>query len=279
MTYLLPRSIEEALDVISQGDHKILAGGTDVYPATGGRCVKGPVIDISGLEEIIGINDISGGIRIGGLTTWTDIAKADLPEKFRALQLAAREVGAVQIQNVATVAGNLCNASPAADGVPPLLALNAQVELTSLSGVRELPLDQFILGNRRTAIRPDELLTAVIIPDDLGRTASHFIKLGSRKYLVISIVMVAVILEVDDGGLISQARVAVGACSEVAQRLSALEKALMGVQIDKAGDLVDPEHFSNLSPISDVRATAQYRQNAATEIVRRAASICAGALK
>src|SRR3546814_5531922 len=104
---------------------------------------------------------------------------------------------------------NLCNASPAADGVPPLLALEAEVELASRDGLRRLALDAFILGNRKTARRPDELVTAIIVPKPSGRARSRFLKLGARKYLVISIVMVATLLDLDDDGRVAKARVAV----------------------------------------------------------------------
>src|SRR4029077_7065341 len=123
---------------------------------------------------------------------------------------------------------NLCNASPAADGVPPLLALDAQVELASQAGVRRLPLEQFLVGNRKTQRRSDEVLSTVIVPRGLEGARSAFLKLGSRRYLVISIVMVAAIVDTDAEGRIKQARVAVGSCSAVAQRLIEIERHLAG---------------------------------------------------
>src|SRR5205814_5941824 len=128
----------------------ILAGGTDFYPALGERLPQGDVIDITALREIRGISVEPTYFRIGGLTTWTEIVRTPLPRCFDALKAAAREIGSVQIQNRGTVAGNLCNASPAADGVPPLLALDAEVELASAAGKRRLALAEFITGNRKT---------------------------------------------------------------------------------------------------------------------------------
>src|SRR4029077_11147134 len=136
---------------------------TDFFPALGDRPGLTPVVDISGVSELRGISYSDTEIRIGGLTTWTDILRAPLPRCFDALKAAAREVGSIQIQNRGTVAGNLCNASPAADGVPPLLALDAEVELASQSAVRRLPLSQFLVGNRKTLRRADEVLSAVIV--------------------------------------------------------------------------------------------------------------------
>ena len=151
-------------------------------------------------------------MRIGATTTWSDIASADLPPAFDALKAAARDVGAVQIQNRGTIAGNVCNASPAADGVPPLLILDAEVELASRRGTRRLALDAFISGARSTLLAPDEVMTAVVTPLPAPTMRSAFFKLGARRYLVISIVIVAVALDVVEG-IVRDARIAVGACS------------------------------------------------------------------
>jgi CO/xanthine dehydrogenase FAD-binding subunit len=214
-------------------------------------------------------------VRIGARTTWSDLARADLPPCFDALKAAAREVGSVQIQNTATIAGNLCNASPAADGVPPLLALDAEVELASTGGVRRLPLKDFLTGYRSTARRPDEIVTAVLVPRILEQGRSVFLKLGARRYLVISIAMVAVVLAGDGEGRVSEARVAVGACSAVAQRLPALEQALIGAKTEPGiGERAGHEHLEPLSPIDDVRATAAYRRDTALTLVRRALEAC-----
>lgn len=208
---------------------------------------------------------------IGAGTTWTELLRADLPPAFDALKLAAREVGSIQIQNRGTVAGNLCNASPAADGVPPLLALDTEIELASSRGRRVLPLSDFIQGNRQTARQPDELLVALRIPRASTAGISHFLKLGARSYLVISIAMVATRLVLDETGRIMEAAIAVGACSAVAQRLRRLETALIGRHAgDEALAAVADWPFDELSPIDDVRASAAYRRRAAAELVRRA---------
>lgn len=254
---------------------QILAGGTDFYPALGDRLPQGDVVDITALGEIRGISFEPECIRIGGLTTWTEIIRTPLPPSFDALKAAAREVGSVQIQNRATVAGNLCNASPAADGVPPLLALDAEVELASAAGSRRMPLAQFITGNRKTLRRAGEILAAVLIPRRLENAASVFVKLGARKYLVISISMVAAVVLVDESGNVAEAHIAVGSCSATAQRLSVLEKDLIGRRADSGiADVLRAEHLAALSPIDDVRATAEYRRDASLTLVRRALQAC-----
>lgn len=261
--------------MLAAGDVRILSGGTDFYPGLGDRVVRGTVVDVSGLGALRGVSSEADCFRIGGLTTWSEIIRTRLPRCFDAVKSAAREVGSVQIQNRGTVAGNLCNASPAADGVPPLLALDAEVELVSQLGARRMPLADFILGNRKTQRKPDEILTAVLVPRGLEDAASTFVKLGARRYLVISISMVAVVLLLQENRRVLEARVAVGSCSAVAQRLRALEGELVGASVrDGLGAVVRPEHLDPLSPIDDVRATAEYRMDASLRLVQRALNSC-----
>lgn len=203
---------------------------------------------------------------IPALATWSDLAATTVHPLFDGLRQAALQIGGRQIQNAGTLVGNVCNASPAADGIPALLALDAAVELASLGGCRRVPLQAFILGPRRTARRPDELVTGVSFPARPGQ--SRFLKLGGRAYLVISIAMVAITLDTDAAGCVTQAGVAVGACGPVAQRLPALEAALLGQR--PAPALVRPEHLAPLSPIDDVRASAAYRLEAVQTLLRRA---------
>jgi CO/xanthine dehydrogenase FAD-binding subunit len=275
--YFKPKTLSEAVYVLATSGGQILAGGTDFYPALGDALPQGDVVDITSLREIRGIVIEDEYIRIGGLTTWTEIVRIPLPRCFDALKAAAREIGSVQIQNRGTVAGNLCNASPAADGVPPLLALEAEVELASAAGKRRLALAEFITGNRKTERRTDEILSAVLIPRRIEHAASAFSKLGARRYLVISISMVAAVLDVNAFGRVAEARVVVGSCSATARRLHDLERDLVGqsAKADIVG-LVRAEHIAALSPINDVRATAGYRRDASLTLVRRTLQACAG---
>ena len=276
--YLKPKTLDEAVSVLASSGGQLLAGGTDFYPALGERLPQGDVVDITSLSEIRGISFQSDWIRIGALTTWTDVIRTPLPRCFDALKAAAREVGSVQIQNRATVAGNLCNASPAADGVPPLLVLDAEIELTSRTGIRQIPLAEFITGNRRTVRKADEILSAILVPRQAEAAPSVFLKLGARKYLVISISMVAAVVQSDQVGRVSDARVAVGSCSAKAQRLRALERELSGLPAKAGiGARVKAEHLAPLSPIDDIRATADYRRDASLTLIRRALEACVGA--
>ncbi len=273
--YFRPRTLEETVRTLARYGGQILSGGTDFFPAWGDRAISTPVVDVSAVVELRGISILADHIRIGGLTTWTEVIRSPLPRCFDALKSAAREVGSVQIQNRGTVASNLCNASPAADGVPPLLALDAEVELASIKGVRRIPLTEFLVGNRQTLRRADEMLTAVIVPRGLDDARSAFLKLGARRYLVISIAMVAAVVKTDENGRVAAARIAVGACSVTAQRLRELEDSLTGTEAEAGiGELVTVAHLARLSPIDDVRAPAEYRRDSALTLVRRALEAC-----
>jgi CO/xanthine dehydrogenase FAD-binding subunit len=340
-SYLRPTALGDALAELHTKPRTILAGGTDIYPARVGRYVDDDILDVSGLPDLRAISIDDGDVRIPALATWTDVVRADLPPGFDGLKAAARAIGGVQIQNRATVVGNVCNASPAADGVPNLIALDALLELQSVSGRRAVPVGEFVVGNRRTDLRDDELVTAIRVPlrlvplatdeadatdasaaadapgdasaapaDPTGTGApagsgeprrpagygeprrpagygeprrpagsrSTFLKLGSRAYLVISIAMVAVVIEVGPDGRIETARVVVGACSEVARRIPRVEARLVGhpavVDRSAVAELADAitaaDMARELAPIDDVRGTAAYRLDAAHVLVRRA---------
>jgi CO/xanthine dehydrogenase FAD-binding subunit len=272
--FLRPTTLHEATQALAEGG-QVLAGGTDFFPALGTRPAPDKIIDVSRVDELRGIDTSNDHIRIGGATTWSEILAAPLPRCFDALKAAAREVGAIQIQNRGTIAGNLCNASPAADGVPPLLILDSEVELASSSGLRRLPLQQFLVGNRKTQRHPDEILSAVLVPRALSDAPSVFLKLGARRYLVISIAMVAALIADDGRGRVAAARISVGSCSATAQRLAELEHDLVGQPLNlRLSSVVQPDHLSSLSPIDDVRATAAYRRDATLTLVRRVLNAC-----
>lgn len=279
--YLRPTRLDEALDALASRSGEsgepggrgwtVLAGATDIYPARVGRVFDEDILDVTGIDALRAIDRDGGSIRIAAGATWTDLLRTDLPPAFDGLKAAARAVGGVQIQHRGTLCGNVCNASPAADGVPNLIALDARVELRSATGRREVPVGDFIVGNRRTVRRPDELVTALLVPEPARGTRSAFRKLGSRAYLVISIAMVAIVLEVAGDGSIALVRIAIGACSEVATRLPAAEARLLGQSADAAlAGRITAADLADLRPIDDVRASAAYRREAALVLVRRA---------
>lgn len=256
-------------------DVSVIAGGTDLFPARRGAPNTRSILDVTKLSDFSGIRLTEQGWRIGAATTWTEIMSAQLPACFDGLKAAAREIGSVQIQNSGTIAGNICNASPAADGVPPLLTLGALVELVSSKGRRIVSLSEFITGVRQTELHHGELVSGILIPNLPDTTCSSFLKIGARRYLVISIAMVAVVLMVENGK-ITDARISVGACSPVAQRLDALETALIGRTSDNYSEIIDNTHLDPLLPISDLRGSADYRTEVVAEMCIRAIAIAFG---
>jgi CO/xanthine dehydrogenase FAD-binding subunit len=283
--YLRPGNLADALAALAdpklntsgvrEDRLTILAGGTDFYPAQTARRAwleRSPqnLLDITGIDELKGIRRAEGGTTFGALATWTEICDAALPPAFDGLKLAAREVGGRQIQNRGTIAGNICNASPAADGVPPLLTLDARVEVASLRGRRSMPLAEFITGNRRTALAGDELVTAIHVPEAAYGARSTFLKLGARSYLLISIASVAALVETGADSRIARAAISVGACTAVPVRLTQLERELPGAMLGEIDAHIERSVAAALSPIDDVRGSAGYRTHAAAVLVRRA---------
>lgn len=270
LQYHQPKSLAQALTILNGFDGQIIAGGTDVFPSIKQGERPRHLLDVTAIDGLSDIDVQHDHVRIGAAASWTKIVRTQLPPAFDALKQAALEIGSIQIQNAGTIAGNLCNASPAADSVPPLLALDALVELARADGqTRVLKLSDFITGVRQTAKRADEIVTSIIVPTPMEQERSYFHKLGSRAYLVISISMVAVNLVVDETtGLISNARIAVGACSPVAQRLPELEAFMVGQSPQNL--VIDDQFLAPLSPIDDVRATRAYRLDAVKEQCLRA---------
>jgi N-methylhydantoinase B len=273
VAYYRARTLEEALSLRRSRPVVVLAGGTDVYPARAARIGWGDVahadvLDVTAIAGLRGVAEMGDHWRIGALTTWTDLLRSDLPPLFDGLKLAAGEVGGVQIQNRGTLAGNICTASPAGDGAPNLLALDARIELASPTGRRVVAMADFIDGYRHTVCRADELVTAILVPTVKSGAQSRFLKLGARKYMVISIVMVAGVIETDGAGRIAAVRLAVGACSAKPQRLVTLEADLLGVPLAAAAELAAPAHFRALTPIDDIRGSAAYRRAAALALTR-----------
>lgn len=264
----MPADLSQALDTLSYPGVAVISGGTDWFPAHGTDVPPGAILDISALPEFRGIRQGPDGWRIGAATTWSEIRRADLPPAFDALRQAAAEVGSVQIQNAGTLGGNLCNASPAADGVPPLLVLDASVELVSHTGVRVVALADFLIGPRRTALRAGELVSAVLIPAQATAGVSSFLKAGARKYLVISVAMLAVRVEVS-GGIIVRAAIAAGSCGPVAVRLRGAEALLHGASVGALPSITAAD-LPEIAPIDDHRGSAAYRRAALAEMLTRA---------
>ena len=225
------------------------------------------ILDITNIKSIRGFEFNNKETKIGSATTWTDIINENLPSCYDMLKECAKEVGSIQIQNLGTIGGNICNASPAADSIPCLLALDAKLELSSINNKKIIPINEFILGSRKTKLEQGEILTSIIIPKEKEKGSSAFRKIGARKYLVISISMVACRILISDN-VIEDVAISIGSCSEVAKRIFSIERQLINKNIkEDIFNQVDFSQLNEISPITDIRSTHVYRLKASQSLI------------
>ncbi|MFO7693772.1 MAG: xanthine dehydrogenase family protein subunit M [Vicinamibacterales bacterium] len=273
--YLAPTSTADLAGLLAMHREKcrILAGGTDLVNWMAEKIYRPDyVIDLRRLP-LAGIAYEPGrGLAIGAATTIEAIERSPVVRQFSpALSQAAGQIGSPQIRAMATIGGNCCNASPCADMPPPLVALGATVVLTSAGESRELPLESFITGNRQTAIRPDEFLERILVPDPWPHSACRYAPFGLRAAQEIDIASVAVNVAVDPAtGLISQVRIAMGAVAPFAMRAAQAEALLVGREPSAAAvDEAAAQCGRECRPIDDLRASASYRRHIAGVLARR----------
>lgn len=265
-TYLAPRRLDEALHAMADGGATVFCGGTDLSPQTesGARQYQAKLLNLRRIEGLSGIDAGGSEIRIGAATTVSEVrASAALAKIAPVLVEAAERFASEQLRNAASIGGNICNASPAGDMIPPLLVLGASVELACLQGgavqTRRVPLDRFFVGPGKSVKLPQELLVAVVFDRPASGFKARFRKSGPRPALEISTVSVAVGARVD-GGRLSGVRVAMGSVAPTPLRARHVEAALEGKPLDAATIAAAVEAAAeDAKPIDDVRASAWYR--------------------
>jgi carbon-monoxide dehydrogenase medium subunit len=274
--YLAPSSGDELATLLAahRGRARVLAGGTDLINWMAEHIYRPDyVIDLRRVPGLAGITYEAGtGLTIGAATTIEDIERsAVLRAHYPSLSRAASEIGSPQIRAMATIGGNCCNASPCADMPPPLITLEASVVLKSTRGEREVPLQEFITGNRQTAIAADEYLACVKVPDTWPDSAAAYEPFGLRRAQEIDIASVAVNIGLDPSHkTIVRARIAMGAVAPFAMRATAAESLLIGTAptddvLDRAAESCGRE----CRPIDDLRASAPYRRHIITVLAKR----------
>ena len=265
-----PSSLDEAFSLLEthRGDVKLLAGGTDLIPQMKMRRVEpGHIINLKRIPDLSGIKQYNGSIHIGALTRLIEIEKSKLiAEKVPLLTETVKAMASVQVRNLGTIGGNICNASPAADTAISLIALGAKAQFASSTGIRFVPIEDFFTGPSRTIMKYDEILTGISVPIKTENTGSSFIKIG-RVVLDLATVNAAVSLTLD-GDLIRNVRVAIGAVAPTPLRLMVVEDYLVGKSpsfevFEAAGELAS----EIVKPISDVRSTAEYRKAVSKTII------------
>lgn len=269
---LQPKNLAAALDALAQNNAAIrpLAGGTDMLVDIRARRAQPDVlVALQSVNELRGVTRENGHVRVGASTTIAEFLKHPLLTPYNALVQAASVFANPMIRNTATVAGNISSASPAGDMLPPLLALDAHIELVSQIGTRTLPLHEFFLGPRKTARRDNELISSLQLSVSNLQSSSSFYKLGLRQADAISLVSVAVWLE-RDGDKIRDVRIALGAVAPRPMRAIRAEEILRG-QIFNETNLKESARVAaeECSPIDDLRASANYRKRMVNVYVRR----------
>jgi len=267
-----PSSLDEAIRMLAgQPDLRPMAGCTDLMVSDPlQRLSLVGVLDLLRVPELKGIRESEDCVEIGATTTFSEIGSSNLiSERFPALAAAARVVGGWQIQNRATIGGNVVNASPAGDSLPVLLALDVQVIVAGAEGEREVPFSSFYLGYRETALRRGELLVRLRIPFVPAGTRQYFRKVGTREAQAISKVVVSVVGRVEEGA-IADFRVGAGSVAATPVRLHQVEEAVVGGPANpETADRAERTVVESVEPIDDVRSTAAYRRFALGRIVRR----------
>lgn len=274
---LQPRSLAEALEMKkSYGERaKVLAGGTDFLVLLKDQKLKAEVVmSLRGIRELNFIRHEEGkGVTLGALATHGAVAASPIiRQRFPDLAEACVQVGAVQVQNLGTVGGNLCNASPAADAAPPLLLMDASLILASARGERRISIHDFFQGPRRTVLQADEILKEIFIPQIPGRRGATYLKLGRRKAMEIAIVGIGVAIHLNGSDqVVSDCRIALGSVAPTPLRARHGEEILRNQEIrdeliEEAAEVAAEE----ASPISDVRASREYRLDMIRVLCRRA---------
>jgi len=267
-----PTSLDEACRLLGESGSRLISGGTDVIPQLrASRFDADKLVDLTRLQWLDRVAGSPPFVEIGALVTHTTLERHPLLRSDAAcLAQAASVVGSRQTRNRGTIAGNIANASPAGDTLPPLLALEASISIFGELGVRSVPLDEVILGPGRTSLAPTDIITHVRFVRPVPTSRSIFVRLGSRQGMAVSIASAAVMIAYDSKGMVNDVRVAIGAVAPTAIRCPRTEALLVGRRlsreaIDEAGHTAATE----CSPINDVRGTARYRRDAVSHLVKR----------
>ncbi|MEM7074626.1 MAG: xanthine dehydrogenase family protein subunit M [Pseudomonadota bacterium] len=280
MQYLSPDSIEDAVRILSDqanGCH-VLAGGTDLLVRLRSGLTEPDVLmDIKRISELSRITREPNGLRVGAAVSCAEMGEhADLSAAWPGVVEAAGLIGSTQIQGRATIAGNLCNASPAADSVPALVAANGVARVVSAHGVRDVPVEDIPASPGKTSLAAGEFLSSIFLPDQPGRTGDAYLRFIPRTEMDIAVVGCGVALSLDAQGVCTSARIALGAVAPTVVCVPEAAEALVGTPVDDTA-LARVEEICSAAarPITDKRGTAEFRTHVAGVLARRTAKIAA----
>lgn len=276
--YVCPDTIEAAVAALLDGEARALAGGTDLIPQIKeGRCQVSRIVDLKRIRELTAITPRpDGGVTIGAAATATAVSRhAAIADAYPAVARSARLIGGVQIQNRASLGGNICNAAPSADGVPALLCHEARAVIAGGKGRREIALADLFLGPGRTTLERGELLVSIELPPPPSLSAAAYLRFTPRREMDIAVAGVATWIRIDEHGAIAEARVVLASVGPTAMRTISAEQRLLGEQptqaaLKEAGRIA----AEAARPISDTRGSAEYRRKLVAVLTERALAEC-----
>lgn len=278
MRYEAPDSVSAAVSLLSGsgGQGRVLAGGTDLLVQLRSELISpGLVVDVKKIPEMRTVTSEGGGFRIGAAVTGAELGEhAEVPKVWPGVVEAFELIGSTQVQGRCTLGGNLCNASPAADSVPALIAAGAVVTIAGPDGTREVPVEAVATGPGQTSLAPGELVVSFYLPPRPAHSGDAYLRFIPRTEMDIAVVGSGVSLTLDDGGVCTAARVALGAVAATALLVPAAGEALVGTKLDDAAlDAAGAAASAACSPIDDKRGTKAFRIEVAGVLTRRAAKI------
>jgi CO/xanthine dehydrogenase FAD-binding subunit len=278
MRYEAPTSIEAAVGLLAdaEGLAKVLAGGTDLLvQLRSGRMEPDLVIDIKRIQGMRDIREEGGGYRIGAAVSGAEMSEHEgLSALWPGVVEAAGLIGSTQVQGRATLVGNLCNASPAADSVPAMVAAAATVRVVGPEGARDLPVESVNAGPGKTNLKKGEIVESVFLPARPAKASDAYLRFIPRTEMDIAVVGVGVSLELDGAGAVSAARVSLGAVAPTVLLVEDAAQALIGSTLEEAAlEKLAAAASAACKPIDDKRGTVEYRVKVAGVLARRAATI------
>ena len=276
--YVRPATLGEVIAAMQADGARALAGGTDLVPQLReGRRQAGHIVDLKGIPAFTGISAASnGGLVIGASTSATRVARhPTIAADYPSVAQSARLIGSLQVQNRASLGGNICNAAPSADSVPALICHHATVRIAGPDGEREELLEAFIRGPGRTSLQPGELLLSIILPPPSPRSAAHYLRFTPRREMDIAIAGAAAWIRLDENRAIDDARIVLASVGPVPIRATSAEQALRGERPTPAlFEAAGQRAAGDAQPISDTRSSADYRRSLVAVLTARALAAC-----
>jgi CO/xanthine dehydrogenase FAD-binding subunit len=274
--YHAPTSLSEALDLLAEynGKGSVLAGGTDLLVSMKRReALPEHLISLKGIEDLKGLHDEKEGIRIGALVTLGQIEHSKtIQDKFCVLWDAVQVMASLQVRNLGTIGGNLCSAAPSADTAPPLIVLDASVEITGPSGKRRMPVEKFFKGPGESMLKPGEILTQILIPNPVKKSSGAYLKLMRRAAMDLAQVGVAAWLSFDsEKGTCTGAKIALGAVGSTPIRALKAEQVVLNKEVNETvGKEAGMIAAQEANPRSSMRASKEYRREMIEVLTKRA---------